>query len=299
MEKGLVFDIKRFAVHDGAGIRTTVFFKGCGMRCRWCQNPEGLTQMRQVIWLEHQCTHCASCRDSAEEGQLEFADGSPKLNRKYSGSFDNLIHACPSGAIRYDSTWYTAEELIKEIEKDRVFYRGSGGVTFSGGEPLLHGDFLIECLKRCRERGINTAIESALYADNKIVQAAAQYLDAWIVDYKCSDDRLHQRITGADPSLIKTNLAWILHNADVPVTVRTPLIPGYTADVENIRGIASFIAAHNPDVNYELLNYNELAPAKYEMTGRVYEPGERSRFSETEMEQFRIAARSAGLMHVI
>ena len=296
--KALVFDIKRFAVHDGSGIRTTVFFKGCGMRCRWCQNPEGLEPKQNAVWLENTCLHCGTCAANALPGQMEFTDGSPRLNHAYAGSFDHLIHACPSGAIRYDSRYYTAEELMAEIRKDEVFFRHGGGVTFSGGEPLLHGAVLVECLKRCREEGIRTAIESALYADTETLKQVIPLVDEFFADFKCADPDRHREITGVSNERIKEHLKLVLHEAS-NVTIRTPLIPDYTASVENISAIAAFLAEQKPDVHYELLNYNELAPAKYPMTGRVYEPGQKKRFSEAEMENFRNAARSKGLTNVI
>ncbi len=298
-EHALVFDIKRFAVHDGSGIRTTVFFKGCGMRCRWCQNPEGLNSEQQVVWLKNRCIHCGSCAAHALTGQMDYTNGVPVFHRDYDGDYDNLIRICPTGAICYDSRWYTVDELLAEIRKDEVFYHYGGGVTFSGGEPLLQGNFLIHCLQECRREGIHTAIETALFADPVILKGAAPYIDSFFTDFKCADPIRHKEITGTDNHLILENLSWILQNITVPITVRTPLIPGYTATKDNIAAIARFIAQHNPNAVYELLNYNELAPAKYEMTGLLYEPGERRRFTETEMEEFRHTARENGVYNVI
>ena len=298
-EKALVFDTRRFAVHDGSGIRTTVFFKGCGMRCRWCQNPEGLSSDRRILWLGNSCIHCGSCAKAAVAQQMDFRDGSPILNLSFCGSFDNLIQACPAGAIRYDSQWYTVEELIQEIRRDEVFFRYGGGVTFSGGEPLLQKDFLIECLNQCRSLGISTAAESALYVPPAALQAAVSGLSELFADFKCYSDSLHRSFTGVSNQLIRENLIWILEHAEIPVTVRTPLIPGYTATEENIAAIAGFLAGHNPHVTYELLNYNELAPAKYSLMGTVYEPGERKRFSSADMERFRRIAAEKGLYNVI
>ena len=299
MEQALVFDIKRFAVHDGSGIRTTVFFKGCNMRCRWCQNPEGLEPVRHAVWLENRCLHCGTCMKERVPGQLEEKEGRIIPNRSYDGDFDRLVHDCPTGALCYDSRIYTTEELMNEIRRDEVFFRHGGGVTFSGGEPLLHWKAMKEVLQMCREADIKTAIETALFADPEAVREVLPLLDEVFADFKCRDDNRHREITGVSNVLIMCNLEYVLQNAKGKVTVRTPLIPGYTASHENIAGIASFLAALRPDVTYELLNYNELAPAKYKLTGMIYEPGERKRFSDAEMEKFRSTARENGLRNVI
>ena len=299
MNQVLVFDIKRFAVHDGPGIRTTVFFKGCGMRCRWCQNPEGLEPVRHAVWLEHRCLHCGTCLKEALPGQLEQCGERIRVNRTDTENWDSLIHACPSGALCYDSRYYTPEELMREIRKDEVFFRYGGGVTFSGGEPLLQGERLKELLEMCRAAGIKTAVETALYADPKILADILPLTDEVFADFKCRDETLHRKITGVSNRRILENLAVVLQKAEGNVTVRTPMIPGYTASHENVAAIASFLRMYRPEVPYELLNYNDLAPAKYKLTGMAYEPGTRKRFSEEEMEAFRITARENGLQTVI
>ena len=157
--KALVFDIKRFAVHDGHGLRTTVFFKGCPLRCRWCQNPEGLETTRQVLYFKTKCIHCRYCQQFNEH--IDYRDR--PYFKENQNDFTDVIKACPSGAIQYDSKEYDLDDLLSKIKEDEVFYKHGGGVTFSGGEPFMQGNFLIEILKRCKEEKIHTAIETSFY----------------------------------------------------------------------------------------------------------------------------------------
>ena len=150
ISKALVFDIKRFAIHDGSGLRTTIFFKGCPLRCLWCQNPEGLNTQRQVIYFKNKCIHCRCCQQFKE--QINYQNDRPYFQNHQ--DFDQVIKTCPSGAIQYDSQEYTLDKLMNKIKEDEVFFQHGGGVTFSGGEPFMQGEFLIEILKRCQKEKI-------------------------------------------------------------------------------------------------------------------------------------------------
>lgn len=297
----LVFDIKRFAVHDGDGIRTTVFFKGCHLRCRWCQNPEGLEARQQPVYLKNQCIHCGICARLARPGQLEWKAGQPVLNHSWPGNFDEIVDTCPSAAIRYDSTPYDLDSLMAKIREDEVFFKGDGGVTFSGGEPFLQGHFLEEILKRCKAEGLHTAIESSFHADPALVKACAPYLDRIYADVKILDAAGHKAATGRDNRQILENIGWLLESSQHrdKVIIRTPLIPGYSATEENVAAIASWISSKYPDVKYELLNYNPLASAKYEMTGRQYQLPVHKMFTEDQMERFRECARQHGVRNLV
>lgn len=299
--EALVFDIKRFAVHDGDGLRTTVFFKGCPLRCRWCQNPEGLEAKRQPVYLKSQCIHCHRCEKAAKAGQLKWKDEKLLLSRESAESFGAIVDACPSGAIRYDSKPWSIDELIEKIREDEVFFRHNGGVTFSGGEPLMQGEFLDEILKACKKEGIRTAIETSSFGDHELVTKIAPSLDRIFCDIKILDPKKHKEATGQDNTLILKNTRWLLSSEEHrdKVIIRTPLIPGYTADDENIAAIASWISEIDPDVKYELLNYNPLAPSKYEMVQKTYRAGNHQPFSEQEMERFRNVTREHGVYNII
>lgn len=299
--QALVFDIKRFAVHDGDGIRTTVFFKGCPLRCKWCQNPEGLKAARQPVYLKNQCIHCGLCRAAAHNGQLDWVDGGPVLNHQYPGNFDAIVDICPAAAIRYDSTPYDLDSLMEKIREDAVFFKSGGGITFSGGEPFLQGHFLEQILKCCKAEGFHTAVESSFFADPQLVKLCAPYLDRIFADVKILDADLHREATGHDNQVILENIAWLLNSPEHrdKVIIRTPLIPGYTATKENIGAIARWISGQYPDVKYELLNYNPLASAKYEMTGQDYSLPDHAMYTAAEMEDFRQTARDNGIRNLI
>lgn len=296
--KALVFDIKRFAVHDGDGLRTTVFFKGCPLRCKWCQNPEGLDPKREPIYMKSQCIKCGYCLKNSMNEQVTWKDG-PVFDRK-KGNYDKIVDGCPSGAICYDSKYYTLDELLEKIKSDEVFFRHNGGVTFSGGEPFMQGKFLIDILKACKKEGINTAIESSFFTDLELVKEAAQYLDRIFADMKVFDEDNHKEATNQSNEKIKENIQWLLQSEHKDkVIIRTPLIPGYTANKENIAKISSWISNLYPDVKYELLNYNPLAESKYEMTGRTFSLPHYKVFTKQEMDGFKACARENGIKNLI
>lgn len=262
----LVFDIKRFAVHDGAGIRTTIFFKGCPLRCRWCQNPEGLLPTRQPIYFEDKCLHCRNC-EKHSQGQLIYQN---RPLFKTNDGFVEIIKYCPGGAIRYDSTYYSLEELKNKVMEDEVFFKYGGGVTLSGGEPFMQGEKLIVLLKELH-KDVHTAIETSLYTSLDLLKQALPYLDRIYCDMKIYDEDEHIKATGVSNKVIKENLSYLLSSEHKDkVIVRTPLIPEYSAKDKNIQEIASFLYALDPDIKYELLNYNPLAQAKYDLTSFDY-----------------------------
>lgn len=295
-EQALVFDIKRFAVHDGSGIRTTVFFKGCPLRCRWCHNPEGLERSVRPMFLKNRCIHCGSCEKAKETDQLTFENGMPVLNFRYAGSWDRVIRACPAGAIVSDSRWYSSDELLEKIRDDRVFFRETGGVTFSGGEPLLWARFLKSVMEACRKEGIRTAIETSLSIPQENLATVLPYCDEVYADLKIFDCADHMKYTGMGNEGILENMRFLLTSEKKEVTViRTPLIPGITAVNENIAAIAKYIGSICPGVGYELLGCNTLAGAKYEMSGKEFSlEGKLRRFTEEEMNAFCKVAEDSG-----
>lgn len=262
----LVFDIKRFAIHDGAGIRTTIFFKGCPLRCKWCQNPEGLLATRQPVYFEDKCIHCRNC-EKHSRGQLVYKEKPIFMGND---GFDEIIQYCPGGAIRYDSMYYSLEELKNKVMEDEVFFKYGGGITLSGGEPFMQGDKLISLLKELHKEA-HIAIETSLYTSLDLLKHALPYLDRIYCDMKIFDEYAHKKATGVSNKQIKENLAYLLKSEHKDkVIVRTPLIPGFSAKDENIKDISLFLYNLYPDVKYELLNYNPLAQAKYDLTSFEY-----------------------------
>ncbi|WP_296876486.1 glycyl-radical enzyme activating protein [Thomasclavelia sp.] len=299
--KALIFDIKRFAVHDGDGLRTTVFFKGCPLRCLWCQNPEGIEAKRKVVYFKNRCIHCRRCIKFANIDQMEYKNNRPYFNHQYLGDFDNLINACPTNAISYDSIEYDIDTLMEKIKADQVFFQDTGGVTFSGGEPLMQGEFLLEILKRCKIENIHCAIETSLYAPIELIKKILPYLDLIYIDLKIFDETKHQQLTNVSSKLIKKQIKYILQSKHKDkVIIRTPLIPTMTAFDDNIKAIASFLVDLYPNVKYELLNYNPLASSKYELVDFEYGVDKKYKmFDENKMQHFYDLVYQTGLKNLI
>lgn len=301
ISKALVFDIKRFAVHDGSGLRTTVFFKGCPLRCKWCQNPEGLSPKRRPVYFSNSCIHCHRCEQFAKDNQMKYRNDRPYFNLQYKGDFDNLIRACPSGAIRYDSEEYDIESLMDKIKEDRIFFRDDGGVTFSGGEPLMQGEFLVEILNRCKKENIHTAIETTMFASLDFIKKVLPYLDLIYIDFKVFDENKHEKLTGVSSKIIKEHIQYILESEHKnKVIIRTPLIPSMTATDDNITAISSFLVNIYSEVQYELLNYNPLASSKYELVDLEYGVDKQYKmFNKEQMKHFYDIVYATGLKNLM
>lgn len=296
-----IFDVERFATHDGNGIRTTVFFKGCPLRCAWCHNPEGIKRKRQVLYMETKCIHCGSCvRASVSGGVHSGADHRICVQREADENWDRLVEQCPAGALVWDSRQYSMEELLQLVLRDEAFFRHGGGVTVSGGEPLLQADFIREFLQRLQKMGIHTAMESSLQAAPAELQKVLPYLDQIYADCKLFDCALHRHWTKQDNEQIKENIRWLLQpRFREKVVIRTPLIPEITATRENIASIAGFLQSCWQGTRYELLNYNPLAAAKYPLLGTDYCLDKNlPRYTLAELEQLAGFAKRAGLQQV-
>lgn len=296
---GRVFDIRRFAVHDGDGIRTTIFLKGCPLRCRWCQNPEGIPMEPTLFWFKNKCIQCGICVKVCPHQALSQKDGKIIIDHSRCTLCLDCVDACPAAALAPDSSVMTVEETVEKALSDRPFFKHGGGVTLSGGEPLMQFDFALALLKALKAEGIHTAIETSLYTNPERLEAVLPYLDQIFADCKFIDHERHGQGTGVDNTLILSNIKLLLENAGNKTTIRTPLIPDFTADKENISAIARFLYDILPTVHYELLNYNPLAESKYELTERefCYEKNP-PLYSKEKMKEFADVAIAAGLTRV-
>ena len=298
---GRIFDVRRFSTHDGGGIRTTVFFKGCPLRCAWCHNPEGIDHARRPLWFAGKCIGCGGCVELARFGGVRRTETGIAVDPAAEEDWDAILDACPTGALRWDSRDVRVDELMELIRRDMPFYaHGGGGATLSGGDPLMQADFARELLLRCREEGVHTAIETELHAPEEAVQAVLPLVDLIYADLKLLDGGLHRHWTGVGNERILSNLEALLTGPlSERLILRTPLIPRITATEENLRAIAAWLARRNSAVRWELLNYNPLAAAKYPLVGREYSLQENlPRFSAEQMEAFAELARSAGAKNV-
>lgn len=299
--KGTIFDIRRFSTHDGEGIRTTVFLKGCPLNCAWCQNPEGISMKKRPIHFKNRCIKCGICVKLSKNNGVVFEDGNIKLNIDKDENWDEIIDACPSGALMMDSQIQTVDEVIQEVMRDKVFFKHGGGVTLSGGEPLAQPKFAVELLKELKKLNVNTAIETALNVNTEIVREVLPYLDIIYADFKIFDEEAHRKCTGASNEKIKENIKFLLQSEKKKnVIIRTPMIPGYTTSEKNIAEISRYISDIYEDVSYEILNYNPLAEAKYPLVDKEYCFKENYQlYSKEEMKQFGNIAINNGVKNLI
>lgn len=266
MLRGTIFDIKRFAVHDGPGIRTSLFLKGCPLACRWCHNPEGLNPHIELWYNETRCIRCERCVQVCPEGALCIDRSGGcfiRIDRTRCKLSGTCIAHCPTQALQRDGREISVAELLEEIEKDRLFYETSGGgVTLTGGEPLYQPQFCLALLRSCRERGLTTALETCLYAPAIELDAVIPLVDHFLVDIKLIDAQRHLQWTGKDNVLILNNFRHLAEQHH-DITVRIPLIKGFTDTSENIHAIEGFVQSINPAISIEKLAPNPLAPNKY------------------------------------
>lgn len=284
-ETGTVFDIQRFSVHDGPGIRTTVFLKGCPLRCLWCHNPEGISQKPELMFFEYKCLGCGTCARVCPEGAISLPPERippapplgagkekifPALDREKCTGCGKCAEACPSGAWRLVGQRITVEDLLCALERDALLYdRSQGGVTFSGGEPLFQPDFLLSALRACKEKQIHTAVDTSGYAPWRVLEKIAPFVDLFLFDLKPMDEEEHRRYTGVSNRPIHENLRR-LAKLGRPVIVRVPLIPGITDTERNIQALVAFFRELGGGIQgVELLPYHDVAE-KYQRLGRSY-----------------------------
>jgi pyruvate formate lyase activating enzyme len=267
---GRIFKIKRFSVHDGPGIRTAVFLKGCPLSCIWCHSPEGISSEITIWYNGNICIFCESCVDSCPNLALEMKEAGERyihIDREKCRLSGNCANVCPSGAISFTGTEVRVQDIITEIEKDNIFYEVSGGgVTFSGGEPLLQPEFLSGLLDECNTRKIHTAIETSLFAELETIDLIIDKTDLFIVDLKLSDQDLHNHYTGKSNERILKNFKYIAGYGK-ELIVRIPLIKDITDTESNLDAIESFVKELNDKIPIEKIKYNSLAENNYKRLG--------------------------------
>jgi pyruvate formate lyase activating enzyme len=268
---GTVFSIERYAIHDGPGIRTQVFFKGCPLRCLWCSNPEGMSFTPQLTHTRTLCIRCGACVDACENQALSMTERGPEQERDRCILCGNCADACYAEALEINSVQVTPEEILNEVERDRVFYEvsGDGGITLCGGEPLAQAAFAVELLKLCKQRGIHTAIETCGCYPFEALERAIPYLDFIYYDLKHMSPTAHKEYTGAGNDLILENLKK-LQAYEVDLCVRVPVIPTLNDSVENMEALASFVKELPRVKSVQLLPYHRLGVNKYQKLGLEY-----------------------------
>lgn len=270
---GVVFDIQRFSVHDGPGIRTTVFLKGCPLRCQWCHNPEGLSPEIQLQFRKEDCIGCGSC-----------------------GGTHDLASAalCPARALTPCGREMTVEEVLAEIRKDLLFYGESGGVTCSGGECLLQADFVAELLGEVRGMGLHTAVDTAGAVAWQEIAKTLDVCELYLYDVKCIDAAVHKQFIGIGNSLILENLQR-LSRTGKDIWIRVPVIPGFNDSEAEMTSIADFVAGLSGIRRVTLMPYHSLGSSKYESLGLEYRFDPTLKISDTALSGFRKLFESRGL----
>jgi pyruvate formate lyase activating enzyme len=268
---GWIFNIQRFSVHDGPGIRTTVFLKGCPLRCAWCSNPESQSSLPHVVFWADRCIRCDGCLAVCPRGAVSVdSEG----GRRVSGALCDLcglcLAECYAGALEQIGRPATVDEVLAAVEEDRLFYEASGGgVTLSGGEPLAQPEFSARILRECRRIGVHTAMETCGYALWDAWEGLLPHLDLVLYDLKHTDPVRHERLTGVSNQLILDNLRR-LDEAGIETVVRWPLVPGYNDDPETLRALAGLVQRLENVREIHLLPYHRFGRGKYERLGLEY-----------------------------
>jgi pyruvate formate lyase activating enzyme len=268
---GITFNVQRFSTEDGPGIRTTVFFKGCPLRCAWCHNPEGLSPRPELMWYDARCIGARDCLQACPEGALELTPQGMRIDRERCTACGECAGVCPAAALEVIGREWTPEGLFAEVHKDAVFYETSGGgVTLSGGEPMHQAGFVLPLARLCHGAGIHVALDTCGVAPWERYERVLSQVDLILYDLKIFCPDRHRTGTGVDNGRILENAGRIAA-AGMPMWIRTPVIPGYTADVANLAALGDFIAAELPTVErWDLLAYTNLGQPKYHRLDRPY-----------------------------
>lgn len=258
----MIFDIKRYAIHDGPGIRTTVFFKGCPLRCEWCHNPESWETGRERGLRAGRCVACGSCIGACPHQAISLAGDQPTTDDKRCTLYGACVDVCVAEARQIIGRRVEVGDLISEIEKDLIFYDESGGgVTFSGGEPLMQPEFLLGLLLECKARDIHTAVDTSCHARSEVIDGVSPHVDLFLCDLKHMDSGSHERGSGAPNGMILDNIRRIAA-AGRNIILRLPLVPGFNDDDLNLEATGKFAASLGAVVQIDVLPYNSGGSAK-------------------------------------
>lgn len=272
---GMIFNIQRFSIHDGPGIRSTVFFKGCPLRCFWCHNPEGLHILPQLQFWQHRCTSCRACASVCQAQAHRWIQERHSIIRENCTSCFHCVAECYNGALEASGKKMSVAEVMQQVLADQPFYTASGGgVTLSGGEPLMQPLFCLELLKACKQAGLHTCVQTCAETGWDNLLAILPYVDLFMVDLKVLDEALHKKATGKSNIRILDNIRR-LALTETLLHFRIPVIPGFNDSVEIISAMARYLATlREPRVTIELLPFHQMANAKYESLDAVYEAGQ-------------------------
>ena len=282
-----LFDIQRFSVHDGPGIRTCVFLKGCILCCKWCHNPESIRPERQMLYYESKCKGCGMCVPVCPAQANRMEDGRHKYDRDLCILCGGCQLVCQERAFEIAGYEIEAEELLEKIRRDAPFYTETGGgVTFTGGEPLMQEEALLAILRRCKEAGIHTAVETCLMTSKQVIDRLRPYIDLWICDMKAYTSALHKAYTGADNASIKSNIEYLADLCAENMWIRIPLIAGINAEEAEVENMAEFLQPYSFQ-RVEVMPYHDIGVSKYRALGQQYPLEDETLFVENEVQRFK------------
>ena len=294
---GTVFDIQRFSLHDGPGIRTIVFLKGCPLSCKWCSNPESQNIKPVIMYKKNECLHCGRCINACSKKAISF-ENKTFIDRSICTGCGECANACPAGALVVKGKTMTVQQLIRELKKDATTYRRSGGgITLSGGEPLVQYEFAAELLRACKAQGWDTAIETTGAGITEAVEKVMPYVDTVLLDIKHLDTENHKKFTGIGNEQILKNAARISQISST--VVRVPVIPGFNYSEEEIREITEFAKTLRGVRTIHLLPYHTFGENKYDLLGHDYELAEIKPLKPEELEHLKTMVEREGFQCII
>ena len=294
MRSQTVFNIQKFSVNDGPGIRTVVFFKGCPLRCRWCANPESQKVVPQVLWDPRKCGHCRHCVESCSHGEISERDGAIVVDETRCADLDEIVRLCPHHALYREGEYRTIEDILQVVLQDEMFYEESGGgITLSGGEILAQPAFAADLLKAAREKGLHTCIETTGYGDEQAFLQILEYTDHVLIDFKQADPEKHRLGTGVANEKILRNIKHVIASGK-PYVIRIPVIPFFNAALEDAREMAAQLKKMQAE-KVQLLPFHQFGENKYTSLHQDYAYADVPALHEEELRDYLQVFADAGL----